>query len=180
MSASVEECFVRGDVKHAIMVEIDHPQGMAYLWSGLGVLEYGGNNYYGFGLLGSISEVASSTEIEIVETSFNISGVQEDFVAGLDDSVKGRIARVYEVFLDDHYRVLDRDLLVEAELDYQVQSTGADGKSAISLKAHAGLFFLRKRSAAKCSPEEARALDPDETGFDRIHLQEDVSAVWHA
>lgn len=178
MSAEIEACFARGEVKFVVMIEIDHPQGTGRFVTGLGVIEYGGENYYGFGTLGSISQVVSSTETEIVEVSFNVSGVDPDFIAGLDESVKGRMGYVYEAFLDRHGRVIDRELLMEATLDYQVDSVDENGKSAISIKAHGGLFFLRKRSAAKCSPEEARALDDDETGFDRIHIQEDVVAVW--
>jgi hypothetical protein len=178
--ASIEAALDRGEVFQCLLVEIEHPDGTGYFWSGTGMLEYGGNTYAGAGALGSVSEIVSSTETEVTEYSFNLAGVDPDIVEDLDDTVKGRAGRVYEAFLDRHFRVVETDLLVEAALDYQVFGVDEQGKTSIAIKAHGGLFFLGKRSAAKISPEEARALDPDETGFDRVHQQEDIVATWKA
>lgn len=180
MSAVRQEAFDQGAVTLVIMAEIDHPEGFGYFWSGLGDLDHDGNVYRGFGSLVSISAVQSSTDVEVVEVRFVLSGVDADLLAGLDDSVKGRSAHLYEALLDDNYRVIERTLLVESTLDYQVYAVGADGKATIALVAHAGMYQLLNRSGAKWSPQEARAIYPDETGFDEIHLQEDQPETWRA
>lgn len=177
-SAAVARAYRRGALATVVMVEVDHPQGFGRFWSGVGTLEHGGETYTGFGTLVSIDAAVSSTEIEIVEVAMVLSGVDPDLVAGLDDSVKGRFAEIYEAILDDEYRVIERELMTRAKLDYQVFRIGADGKATIALKAHAGVFWLANRSAAKWGPEEARALHPQETGFDEIHLMEDRQDIW--
>lgn len=176
--AAVLEAFRNGTIADAIMVEIDHPEGFGRFWSGSGNFDFEGNVYTGFAAIGSVSENVSSTEIEIIEQSLALSGVDADLVEGLDDSVKGRFVEVHELLLDDDYRVLNRELQVRAKMDYQVFAVGDDGKATITIKAHAGLFWLQNRSAAKWSPEEAKAVYPDETGFDEMHTAEDKQDSW--
>lgn len=165
---------------YVAMIEIDHPDGMGRFWLHTGVLEFEGNNFYGVGDLGRIEKIVSSTEIEVTETRFVLSGVDPEIVAGLDDSVKGRTGNIYEAELDRNMRVRNRVLLAETELDYQIYAVQADGKAEIAIVAHGGLFFLLNRSAAKWSPEEMKARFPGETGFDEVHLQEDMQDDWRA
>lgn len=178
MSARFAAQLEEGSVRNILMIEIDHPEGMGYFWNGVGVLDYGGHAYQGFGDVAAVSELRSSTEIEIVERRFVCSGVDDTFLAGLDDTVKGRPALIYDALLDENYRVIERELIDTSELDYQVYSVSEEGKASIALVAHGGLFWLRRRSSAKWAPQEARAIYPDETGFDEIYLQEDLQDQW--
>lgn len=179
MSAVIREALRQGAVATAIMVEVDHPTGMKRLWSGLGTLDYGGNEYYGMGSIGSVTPIESDTEIKVSEVTFQLSGVDADMIEGLSESVKGREAQVYDIWLDDNYRVIYRDLILEARLDYQTYSVDPDsGKATINLMGVSGFFHLLNRSGAKVSPEEAKAIYPDETGFDEMHLQQDQQLIW--
>lgn len=179
-SAPVQAAHRQAAFTSITMAEIDHPTGMGYFWSGLGDFDFGGNTYHGWGELVSVDVSVTTTEIEIVEYSFSLSGVDEDLLAGLDDSVKGRFADIYEAILDDEFRVIERELLTRCKLDFQVYSVAADAKAKATLvvKAHAGLFWLQNRSSAKWSPEEARVAYPDETGFDEMHKVEDQRDTW--
>lgn len=180
MSAVLKAALRRGDIALAAMVEIDHPEGFARFWSGVGNIEHDGETFIGCGRLGRIEAVSESTEIEIAETRFVLSGVDAALVAGLDKSVKGRKGRIYEAVLDSAWRVIHRELLSETALDSQIYTIDKDGSATIAIVAHAGLFFLRNRSAAKWSPEEARRAFPGETGFDEIHKVEDQTLNWAA
>jgi hypothetical protein len=162
----------------ARLVEVDHPDGMGRFWFGNGILEYGGNKYHGSGILGSISSVRSTSDIEIVERTFTVSGVDRDILEGLSTSVKGRAGNLYEALVDDNMRVVEIDLVDESILDVQQLAIGNDGKAKVAITAHGGMFFLLNRSAAKWGPEEAKAINPAESGFDEIHLQEDLQDRW--
>lgn len=179
MSAIVRECLRRGAVAMALMVVIDHPTGIKRFWSGMGTIDYDGEEYYGLGTIGSVTPVESNTEIEVSEVRFSVSGVDPDMIEGLGESVKGREATVYEAWLDPEYRIVHRDLMLENRCDYQTYSVDPEsGKASIQLVTHSGFFHLLNRSGAKVSPEEARAIYPAETGFDEMHKQQDEQLIW--
>lgn len=179
MSAVFANMLRRGEVNAVVMVEIDHPSRYIYAWSGLGDLDYGGHVYEGLGLVGAVAPIRSSTEIEVSEVTFQLSGADADIIKSLSDSVKGRFAYVYEAFLDLNFRVVERELLLTCRLDHQTYRVDPDsGRADVSLVGHAGFFHLLKRSGAKMSPEEAKALDSDETGYDEMHLQQDMQLTW--
>lgn len=179
-SAIFRRQLAMGTVFDAAMIEIDHPAGYAYFWNGIGTLDFGGKAYRGVGGIGQVSAIPSSIDVEIIEVHFTLSGVDPDLLDGLDDSVKGRHAYVYAAMLDERYRVIERDLVIDARCDYQVYKVDASGKASIDLVANAGLFFLRRKSAAKWSPEQAKDSYPDETGFDEVYRQEDLQDQWRA
>lgn len=180
MTAVFAEQIARGVVNEAQFIVIDHPEGVARFWTGVGVKEYGGNSYYGVGQIGAVTQVRHTADIEIVEVRMAVSGVDQSLLDGLDDSVKARLATVYDVLFDEHGRVAEIEQVFQVELDYQVFKVGADGKCVIDLVGHGGLFWLRKRSSAKWSPEEARSQFDGETGFDQVHQQEDLQDQWRS
>ena len=170
----------RGAATRVNLLELDHPLGVGRFWSGTGNFDLDGATWYGWGVLGAISETVSSTEIEIVETRFTLSGVDEDLVAGLDQPIKGRAAYLYEAFLDDSYRLIHRDRFPAIVLDARDVRIGADLKATIVFTGHSGWASLRNRSGAKVGPEEGRAAFADETGWDDIHRVEDQQDRWTA
>ena len=169
-----------GALTVTIMVEVDHPDGMVYAWPGYGPLDYGGNTYEGLGFLGGVSGIKSLTELRIVELGFAVSGVDQDQLDGLSSSVKRRTGQVYEAWLTPDHVVSSRRLIAEGQLDYQTYNIGADGKATVRIVANAGMFHLLKRSNARWSSEEAKAVFPDEVGFDEMHLQQDAQLNWQA
>lgn len=179
MSAIIDAAFWRGEVNQIFMIEADFAAGMARFWNGVGALDYGGNVYQGAGELISVEGLRTGTEIEVAEIRFRLNGVDSDILGGvLDASIKGRFAEVYEAFLDAEFRVIERELMTRCRLDTSSYTIGDDGKVSVEIVTHAGMYQLLNRSAAKCSPEEAKALFPAETGFDEVHLQEDIASQW--
>lgn len=167
------EAYLRsGQRPDVMLVDVNHPAGSEYFHSGLGIIEYGGNTYYGTGLLGSISIGGDGGNVEVTETSLTLSGVDEANLALLDTSVKGGSILIRHAFLRPDMTV---DVVVEvesADMDYMSWSI-SDGTGTINLRALGGFRELRRRSTAHWDPEEQRnyltslGVDPDtDTGFD--------------
>ncbi|MGE0575388.1 MAG: hypothetical protein AB7F22_10655 [Reyranella sp.] len=170
----------RAGLNAIVMADIDHPDGMLRVWSGIGMLDYDGYTYSGLGELGSIEGMKSDVEIEVPKVTLGLSGVDPALIAGLSDSVKNRTADIWEAWIDRHYRVRHRRGPWSVRLDYQRYALGEDGKATIFLVGYGGMFHLLKRSNARWTPEEAHQQYPDEVGFDEMHLQEDSQLVWKA
>lgn len=171
-SARWQQAYDRGEVTEILMAEIDHPLGMGFFYNGEGVLDFADTRYYGWGRLVSIELPSSTGDIEIPEVRYILSGVDQDIVKKLKGSVKGRRALLYDALLDRHYRVVERNLLSESQLDYQRFRIDHDsGTATITIVANGGFYRLRNRSAAKLSPEQQKIRYPLDTGFDEMHLQ---------
>jgi len=176
--ARLQSLLRKGAVRVVGMAEIDHPTRFIRAWNGVGMLDYEGEEYYGFALLGSVTPVRSTDSIEVVEVRFGLSGVDRELLGDLHASVKGRYADFYEAYLDEHYRVAYRKRLIRALLDRPEYSVSDNGKVDYAVIGHAGMYQLLNASSAKVSPEEAKAIYPDETGYDEIHLQQDLQLPW--
>lgn len=170
----------QGAQLRTVLVEIDHPDGMVYAWTGDTPLDYGGNTYQGLGFLGAVSGIRTTTEITIVELRFTVSGVDPELVAGLSSSVKGRTGTVYEAYLSPDRVVTSVRQKAYGLLDFQTYRIGEDGMATIDVAANAGMFHLRRKSNARWAPETARSQFPAETGFDEMHLQKDAQDFWRA
>lgn len=179
-SARWQAAYDRGDISETVMAEFDHPIGMGYFFDGAGDLDFEGRVYHGWGALVSIELPPSTGDIEIPEVRYILSGVDQAIVERLEGSIKGRKAHLYEALLDRHYRVIERELLSEAQLDTQRFRATKDGKVTITLTANGGFYRLRNRSAAKWSPEQQKVRFPDDSGFDEMHKQEDLVLQWSA
>lgn len=178
MTRALDMALMRGEIINAVMVDLGWSGGTRRYWSGVGDLDHGGETYTGLGHLGQVTPVQSSPEIEVIETKFQLSGVSAELLAALGDTVKGYQATLYEAFLDERYVVIEREEMLTARLDYQQYAVGDDGKATIAQVGSSGFWHLLNRSAAKWSPEEAKALVADETGFDEMHLQQDTNLTW--
>ena len=169
------EAYLRsGQRPDLYLVDVNHPAGSHYFHNGLGIIEHGGNTYYGCKGLGSFTLGGSGGEVEITEDVFTLSGVDADILDMLDTSVKGGTVRVVHVQLRPDMTI-DTEVEIEtADMDYMTWTS--DGATAtIKLVCRGGFRELARRSTAHWDPEEQRnyltglGIDPDsDTGLDRI------------
>lgn len=169
------EAYLRsGQRPDVMLVDVNHPAGPEYFHTGLGIIEYEGNTYYGVGMLGGIDLGNGGGETAVTEIRLTLSGVDEDILEMLDTTVKDGTVLIRQAFLRPDMGI---DIVVEVEnadmdtLDWEV----SDGSGTIVMTALGGFRELRQRSTAKWDPEEQRnfltglGLDPDsDTGFDRM------------
>lgn len=94
------------------LVELDWPNGMVRVHSGLGKLTYAGNEYLGVGDLGAISSLSDTGEVGDTGISLTLSGLKSELVASvIDDDAVGCAGRVYLAILDEHSRLLDANVV---------------------------------------------------------------------
>lgn len=175
----------RGDVTEVVLVKMEHPDGPVYLWDGLGILDHDGVEWSGVGRLGSVQIGGSDIEVKIDEVTFTLSGIDEQFVSYLDQTVKGCMAWVWKAFLGPDYRVRFTELLTECELDQPTFSIEPNGQATMKVAATGGFYFLEVQSRAVWDTEEQRNYlislgdDPDsDTGFDMMSELKNLTLAW--
>jgi hypothetical protein len=114
---TLSQALREGNSSEVLLVKIEHPDGDVYLWDGLGVLDYDGHEWQGVSRLGAVQIAPSDTEVQVTDITFTLSGIDEEFVSYLDQTVKGLTAYVWKAFLGPDYRVRFTELLAECALD---------------------------------------------------------------
>lgn len=162
-----------------LMAEIEHPDGTARLWSGVGTLEWDGYEWTGSGVLGSISPIKHTSEIAIQEIRFTLTGADPDIVAQLSDDVRNRAGRAWLACLDDRGQVVpDPMQIVDAQLDFQSQQIGDDGMTTISITARTGFYTLERALDDAWTSEDQRSKYPADSGLDMISSLQNQELQW--
>lgn len=184
---TLEQVLREGNSPEVLLVKVEHPDGDVYLWDGLGNLDHDGQTWKGVGRLGSVQMAPSDTEVQVTDVVFTLSGIDEEFVSYLDETVKGNRAWVWKAFLGPDYRVRFQEMLSESELDQPTFSIEPNGQATMRIASNGGFYFLETQSSAVWDVEEQRnyltslGLDPDsDTGFDLMSELKNTQINWEA
>ena len=91
----------------AVFVEMEHPDRTLYLWSGSGIIEFRGREWFGCGLVAGISGIEGSTDPRVSQITFVLTGVPGDILGVADVDLKDRTAIVYRGLLRPDDSVVD-------------------------------------------------------------------------
>lgn len=164
----------------AFLVDVDHPDGPGYFWSGLGALEYDGKTYTGAGLLGGIELSRKSTDLRIDEIKLFLSGLPSDApeLVSLSEDVRNREASIRMVAISDRGKVMGSMLLAECLLDVQKTMISDTGDARLEVTGQTGFWTLERSTDTAYSREDAIRVYPNETGFDFIPILRNKDTKW--
>lgn len=179
LTARVKAALRTPPIRPALLVGIDHPDGLLHYWSGSGPLSYSGNNYLGAGQLGGVRGIQSTSELRIGQTELYMSGVPESEIAGLINQLRNREATVDLVLLDEFGEVIpDPIRKAEIRLDKESVSTDLNGVVTLGLSGQQGLWQLERALSVSWTKEEQQETYPTDTGFDMIPDLADRQVNW--
>ncbi|QUS39562.1 hypothetical protein RPMA_12480 [Tardiphaga alba] len=163
----------------ALLAEIEHPDGTARFWSGIGPLQWNGYRWTGAGVLGSITPIKQTSALQIQELQFNLSGVDPDVASRLNDDVRNLGARAWLACLGKGNTVeKDPYQIVDAVLDYQSLSAAEDGTVTISITARTGFYTLERALDDAWTTEEQKLTYPTDSGLDMIPALQNQDIQW--
>lgn len=77
------------------MVELDWPSGIVRAHSGVGLIDYQGNDWYGVGDFGKVTLPEETMGMASFPAEFEIIGLPQDVVDYLDEPIRNRSVSVY-------------------------------------------------------------------------------------
>lgn len=163
----------------ALLAEIEHPDGTARFWTGVGPLFWSGYTWTGSGTLGQVTPIRHTSDLTIQEINFVMAGVDPAVVATLADDVRNRVGKVWLACLGDGNAVIkDPYRIVDAELDYQSFAAAEDGTVSISITARTGFYTLERALDEAWTTEEQKLLYPNDSGLDLIPSLQNQDIQW--
>jgi hypothetical protein len=125
-----------------------------YAWSGMQPIPWNGHTYVGVGLLYSVSTVDRGDAMAWRQQSFTLNGLPGDAIAGMEESVKGRLAMLWIGALNSANQIIRDPLLVkELKQDTQQREITGDGKVNYTLNTFEALPRFDKPTGRKWSHE---------------------------
>lgn len=161
------------------LVEMGHPNGTLYLWTGTGTLEHDGKSWIGCGLFGAITGVEQGSDPRINKVGFVAAGAPADALDLMTEDLKGFQATISMALLTPDDRVIDDLLPVDVvDLDTQSSEAADDGTFTISVNGQSAFWQLERPSMAVWSSETQKAVYADDTGMDALPELEDLEVTW--
>lgn len=178
VTARMAQALVSGRPRVAL-VQMGHPSGTFYGWTGVGPKEWGGNTYTGMGVLGRVSPIQNSSDLSVQDIVFELNGVEQQSIARLSGSVKGYTGTLWLACLDEYENIVaDPYLLVESELDVQDFEAAADGTCSIKIMGHNGFWQFERQLNEVWSTENQKTMYPNDTGLDLMSSLENQDIAW--
>jgi hypothetical protein len=163
----------------ALFYEGEFASGTIRLWSGLGTINWNGEDWLGAGQIASVSPIKETSEIKAEGVQFSISGIQSVFISlVLSEVEQNKQGLCYIGFIDANGGVIvDPALAFDGLLD--VSALSDDGKTiVIKLNYESKLRDLERAREFRYTDESQKVLFPDDLGFEFVPSLQEWSGKW--
>lgn len=168
-----------GHVRPCCFAFLDFEGDPAYIWSGIGTINWNGHDWIGLGSLGSISAVPETSDTKAQNIVLTLSGIPTSLLADAISAVQqDTLVQLWFGFLnDDNTVVADPYQVFYGHLDVPTVTEGAD-TSSISITCENPLVDLQRASNRRLTPDDQRIDYPTDKGFDYVASIQSWSAQW--
>ena len=145
------------------------------LWTGLGTLTYGGNQYFGTGNMLDISSIEESTEIAAKGATITLSGVPSQVVSlALSEPYQGRECTIYFGMNSA------QSSLTEVFTGYMDQMSIDEGpeSSTVQLTVENKLIDLERPRVGRFTSEYQKSIYSEDKGFDFVESLQEQKLTW--
>ena len=161
------------------MVEFLFDSGPVRFWTGVGDLDYGGNEFTGSGHLLSLTEITETQEIEAQGVAFQLAGADDQTLSlALTEKYQNRRCTLYLGALDENMQLDGAPYeLYSGRMDV-MEINDAPDSCNITLTTENELIELKKAKVFRYTPEDQRRRYPDDYGLDFVPRTTEMEIIW--
>lgn len=165
VSPALRDAF-RAGCAPALLVEVDHPAGIARTWSGSGKAKWNGETWEGMNSLVRITGIQESRDLTVRQNVIELRGIPPDAAHYLNANVRNRPATAWLGAWNG--KIVDPYLILKGRIDFQELPTGADGRVVLRLNIRVGFIAIERAQDIAWTHEEQQKRFPGDTGFSLI------------
>lgn len=137
-----------------------------YCWSGMQSIIWDGQTWLGVGHLYSVSMIDKGDALSWRQQQFSLNGLDPQVLAGMDESVKGRAAKLWLAARNSSGQIIrDPVLVAELEQDTLQREINGDGSIKLTLNCFEALPRFDKPTGRKWSQESQQERFAGDEGF---------------
>ena len=137
-----------------------------YAWSGMEDLSWDGQTWKGVGYMLGLATIDRGDALSFRTQEFTLNGLDPQVLAGMDESVRGRLAKLWLGARNGDGQIIRDPLLVaDMEQDTLRREIGEDGMIKLTLSCFAALPRFDKATGRKWSQESQQERYAADEGF---------------
>lgn len=163
------------ELSRAYLCFLDFEEEPLYAWSGLGMLHYGGFNWYGFGALWEMSGIEEYSDIRAGQFRISATHVPNVALSGVHElTFKGRAVEFSIALFDESDQIVAVQTLVRGTMETLVIKRRPQG-SRIEVGVTNELARLKKSWGYNLTDAHQRELHPGDTGLQYVASLQDLT-----
>lgn len=188
LSAEMIAEFEGAAIKPALIAELQFDSETLRLWTGMGFLDWNGEQYYGGGNLIALSPFDETQKLEAKGIVCSLSGIPTTSISlALNERTRGRPFRMWLACVDDTPDssgiISPKNLIFTPYRVFtglmDVMEWGDDGKSGtLRLSVESSMLLGQRNKISRYTAEEQKKLYPTDLGLDGIPQLQDKEVVW--
>ena len=166
-------------LRPCVMLDLTLNSGVEYVWSGIGLIDYGGHTYKGVGSLGDVGELKEGTEVRAEGTTVALSGIDATLLNDCMNDIKlGSPAAIWIGLFDDTTATITTRMpFYQGTVDKPMVALGPDS-IAISLALENKMSNHQRATNRRYTSADQRYYHPNDTGFFNVERQSDIALIW--
>lgn len=162
-----------------ILMSGEFDSGDVNLWSGVGSIVWDGITFTGAGSLLGVKEIRESQTLEAVNVDIQLSGLPSSLVAvALTEDYQNRPVTMWIAALDGTGAIIaDPYKIYRGRMDVLEIEEGAE-TATLTMHTENRLVDLQRTRERRFTPEDQKAVYPDDTGLDGVSSLQDRAIVW--
>lgn len=181
LTAAFISAITAGQVFPALLFRGEFMSGNVLLWTGLGQIVVGGEEYTGSGTLLGIDAVEETAAIQANGTKITLSGISSAAVSlALQEPYQGRPVEILLALFDaSNTLIADPSILFSGRADQMILSD--EGTTCtIVLTAENRLLDLQRARIRRYEHQDQKIDYPTDRGFEYVSVIQDVPLKWGA
>ncbi len=162
-----------------VFAELQFDSGTVRVHSRLGTFTWGGHDWLGVGMFGSVSTVEESSDMSRRTVTYSLSGIPGDLISVvLDEHYQGNPAKLYLGFLDAQTSILlaDPELLDHGRMD--VSRISESETCAVTITAESRFAAWERPQIRRYTDADQQNRFPGDRGLEFVNAAAQQEIVW--
>jgi hypothetical protein len=167
------------NIKPVLFLRMQFNSGPIFVWSGVGMQNWNGQQWMGLGQLGSISTVEESSELAATNVTFTLSSIPQELIQdALSEVRQGNPVQLWFGTLGDNNNVLADPLQIFAgRMDTPTIDEGTD-TGTISISVENRLIDLNRARERRYTNQDQQIDHPGDLGFQYVQSIQQWNGTW--
>ena len=165
-------------IRPLLLARLDFVPLPVLVHSGIGTINYGGEDYLGIGSYGSVSGVKEGIESRPYDIQMTLSGIPTDYLSEtMNEQYQGRAAHLAIALLnEDHQQIGTPKIIWKGKMDYPDIELGETAKITVSCRGR--MADWDRPRIRRYSQEDQQSRYPDDNFFKYVAAMVDKTVIW--
>lgn len=170
-----------GTLIPAMFLQLEFTSGFLYLWTGVGTVTWGGNDYTGTGHFLELTSVTETSEIKAAGITGSLTGIPSSLIASiLGETRQGKAVKLYLGFFNTSMAlVATPELVFDGRMDVPTIEESGD-VATVTISAESRLIDLERIKQRRYTDRDQQNRYAGDLGLQYVESLQTKKLLWGA